>query len=81
MPDLEIRLPVNDGSGPAYEVRINDGGADGGSTSQFYIGGLPGSFGGEDLDTAVQAFADSLGSIPNASIVGITRLTVSGASL
>jgi hypothetical protein len=81
VPDLDLRLSVNTGANPAYEVRVNDGGADGGSTCQFFIGGSPGGVTPDALDAAVQAFADSLGSVPNASVASITRLTVAGDSL
>lgn len=80
MADLELRLTATD-TRPAYEVVVNDGGADGGTTAQLYIGGNPASIPPDALDAAVHAFADSLGTIPGYSIVGIKRLTVSGASL
>lgn len=81
MAELELRVTANDSSRPAYEVRVNDGGMDGGSTCQFFIGGQPGGVTPEALDTAVRAFAESLGSAPGASVVSVTRLTVAGDSL
>lgn len=80
MPDLELRLTATD-TRPAYEVLVNDGGPDGGSTAQLYVGGNPASITAGDLDGAVQAFANSLGTIPGYSVIGIKRLTVTGASL
>lgn len=79
--DLQLSLTLNDGSRPAYEVRVNDGGIDGGSTCQYFIGGQPGGVTPEALNAAVQAFAESLGSVPGASVVAVTRLTVAGISL
>ncbi|MFE7444567.1 hypothetical protein ACFU7X_29430 [Streptomyces chartreusis] len=79
--DLQLSLTVNDGSRPAYEVRVNDGGMDGGSTCQFLIGGQPGGVTPEALDAAVRAFAETLGAAPNASVVSVNRLTVTGDSL
>ncbi|MFC5217341.1 hypothetical protein [Streptomyces coerulescens] len=81
MAELDLRLTANDGSRPAFEVRVNDGGMDGGSTCQFFIGGQPGGVTPEALTAAVQAFAESLGSVPGASVVSVTRLTVAGESL
>lgn len=80
MPDLEMRLTAND-TRPAYEVLVNDGGPDGGSNAQLYVGGNPASITAADLDAAVQAFANSLGTIAGYSVVGIKRLTVTGANL
>jgi hypothetical protein len=80
VPDLELRLTATD-TRPAYEVVVNDGGADGGTTAQLYLGGNPAGIQPADLDAAVQAFTDSLGAIPGYSVVSIRRLTVSQASL
>lgn len=80
MPDLELRLTATD-TRPAFEIIANDGGPDGGSNAQLYVGGNPASIPAADLDAAVHAFADSLGTIPGYSIVSIRRLTVAGASL
>jgi hypothetical protein len=76
VPDLELRMTAS-GTRPAYEVLVNDGGPDGGSTAQLFVGGSPASIAPADLDAAVQAFADSLGTIPGYSVVGIRRLAVS----
>lgn len=74
MSDLQLILAVNDASCPAYEVLVNDGGPDGGSNAQLYIGGAVG-LDVSDLDNAVHAFAAALGAIDAHTIVSIKRLT------
>lgn len=81
MPDLELRLSVSDGTRPVYQVRVNDSGADGGTTTELYVGGFLGSISVSDMDAAVQAFAESLAAIPGYTIVSVTRNTVAGTTL
>ncbi|MFG2855711.1 hypothetical protein ACGFZ9_34425 [Streptomyces mirabilis] len=74
MPDLAFALTVDSGaSSPLYKVRVNDGGPDGGSTSELFIGGSRSSLSSSDVDNAVQAFASTLGAVPGFTVLSITR--------
>lgn len=82
MSQLSQILPVDDGtSAPLYMVRVNDGGPDGGSTSELFIGGPKSSLSKSDLDSAVQAFADTLDAVPGFSLVSVKCITVTDAAL
>lgn len=82
MSQLSHPVPVDDGSNaPLYKVLVNDGGPDGGSTSELFIGGGKSSLSKGDLDSAVQAFADTLDAVPGFSLVSVTCITVTDAAL
>jgi hypothetical protein len=80
VPDLELRLPVSDESRPLYQVTVNDGGADGGSSASFAIGGGAGVVPTPTFDAAVQAFAAAL-AVPPAVIVSVTRISAAQTAL
>ncbi|WP_392967152.1 hypothetical protein [Streptomyces sp. LN245] len=76
MSQLSHTLTVDDGTNsPLYKVRVNDGGPDGGSTSELFIGGNKSNLSKSDLDSAVQAFADTLDAVPGFSLVSVTCIT------
>jgi hypothetical protein len=82
MAELELRLTVDSGiNSPLYKVRVNDGGPDGGTTSELYIGGSRGSLSSGDLDDAVQAFADTLEAVPGFTVLSVTRVAVDETAL
>jgi hypothetical protein len=82
MSELSKILTVDDGTNsPLYKVRVNDGGPDGGSTSELFIGGIKLSLDKADLDSAVQAFADSLDAVPGFSLVSVTCITATDTAI
>ncbi len=81
MPDMQLAVSVGDGNRPAYKVLANDGGPDGGTLTELYVGGFPGNAAVEDLDAAVAALGAHLASLPGFSLVSITRLTAAASTL
>ncbi|MET8826515.1 hypothetical protein ABZX40_28310 [Streptomyces sp. NPDC004610] len=75
MPDLRSLVSFNDGTVPLYEVRVNDGGHDGGTTSEIQIGGFPGSLTTANLDAAVTALTVALEAVPGFTVVSVNRIT------
>jgi hypothetical protein len=82
MSQLSHTLTVDDGANfPLYRVRVNDGGSDGGSTSELFVGGHKASLAKSDLDSAVQAFADALDALPGFSLVDVTCITTADTAI
>ena len=62
---------------PLYEVRVNDGGADGGSNNVLNVSiDSTGSIASADLDAAVQALATSLDEIPGYTLTSVKKISV-----
>lgn len=64
-----------DDTSPIYSVTLNDGGADGGSNSIWYITSGTPNVSEDNMQAACQAFADSLASSTSYTIVSVKRLS------
>lgn len=78
---LETRLSVNNDSSPLYRVTVNDGGPDGGSSTDIVVGGFPASIDYTAAEAAVQALADAFAATAGYTLVGITRVVVAETTL
>lgn len=76
-------LYVNAGdTSPIYIVQLNDGGSDGGSTVTHYVSPETGGrFTDEQMQAALQAYADSLASVDSYSVVSISKNEVVNTNL
>lgn len=61
---------------PLYVLNINDGGADGGSSSHITVADLPSSIDTEALEGAIRTFGDAIASIGTYEVRSITRQVV-----
>ncbi|WP_329311717.1 hypothetical protein [Streptomyces sp. NBC_01262] len=80
MADLQTPITVSTTS-PLFRVSVNDGGPDGGSSADVYIGGIPSSMDVSHMETAVLALAASLGSVGTFNILSVTRVTPAETAL
>lgn len=83
MPDLNKSFIVNSaGDRPLYEVRVNDGGADGGSNTVVNVTvESTGSVTTSDLDASVQALAAFLDELPGFTLTWVKKITVNEETL
>ncbi|MGW6910243.1 hypothetical protein [Streptomyces sp. NPDC054940] len=76
MAEFNTTLTANRDSRPLYEVTVNDGSADGGSTAQIMVGGFFSSLDHTAAETAVQALANAFADSAGYTVVRIARLNV-----
>lgn len=83
MAELNKSLLVsNVASRPLYEVRVNDGGADGGSNTVLNVSiDSTGSIASADLDAAVQALAAHLDELPGFNLTWVKKISVTEQTL
>jgi hypothetical protein len=83
MADLIKHISVNDGSShPLYTVMLHEDGYDGGNYPAFIVSTEnSGSITSANVETAIQAFADSLSSTAGIALVSVKKITVSETTL
>lgn len=76
MAEFSTTLTANGDTRPLYQVAVNDGGSDGGSTSYLLVGGFPPSPDSTPADAAVRALGEAFAEAAGYRVVSIKRLTV-----
>lgn len=82
MSTFEKRITLSENTPSAlYEITVNDGGYDGGSSFTINVSTESMGFSANELETAIQAFAESLGSIGNFTLTSTKKFGVSATTL
>jgi hypothetical protein len=79
--DFTTPVPIGTDTSPLYQITVNDGGQDGGTTTQLVVSGFPPASDLTAADAAVRAFAASFTQATGYRVVSLSRVALTSIDL